>query len=958
MPDRYDNIIKSPEDKREYRGIILANRMKVLLISDVSADNSAASLCVNVGYLSDPDDLPGLAHFCEHMLFMGTKKYPDENDYMKYVSEHGGSCNATTETHETKYMFEIAPDYLKGALDRFSQFFVAPLFTESATEREINSVDSEHIINVNEDLPRLEHLQAHLCNPKHPYHKFGTGNKKTLMEIPMAKNINVRNALIDFHKKWYSSNIMTLAIIGKEHLDELEDTARNLFEEVEDKNIIAPMWTEHPFGQKELGTCTKIMPIQDLRILNIRFPMPDVRSYYKSAPGQYIAHLIGHEGPGSIMSVLKKRGWSTYLSSELQQEFGFSFFNITLDFTEAAIDHVDDIVKLIFQYINMLKNHGPRKQLFEECRSIKDIEFRFKDKEEEYYYVYQLVSNMLLFPFEEVLCGPYLMSEYNPDIIQTILDYFTPANVRINKIAKIYEKDCTKTEPIYGIKYHQEKLSSETIVKISTINVNGNFALPKPNNFIPRNFDLQQLLSETDHPEVIEETIHSKVWFKQDKEFLMPKSLINLKLSTPLASTDPICYNLTVLFLNLFEDSLMEYTYDAHVAGLTWYLTHSIKTGITISLEGFNDKMNVLLEAILDGFKSFKADKKKFNIFLENYVRRLNNFRTMQPSDIAYYYTEVLLSEISWSYQELLNAAKYVNFEKLNSFIPTLFSKMHVEVLINGNFNKIQALQIYDLVKNKFELTKKQKLETRHLFHNREHKIECCRAYLYSTDTFHKSSCTTLLYQCGVQNIANNTLLDLLIQFFEEPFFDQLRTKEQLGYIVACTARRANGTQSLLLLVQSERCCQYLDSRIEQFIENMRYYLEIISTENFEKHKKALISKKLQKHKTLTDLGSFYWYEILSQRCQFDRNEVEAVYLKTITKIQLLRYFMENIHKCGLNRRKLAIYVNSTSDTKIDNSIIDCLQQKYVRIDDHIAFKNSSELYPLCKPYNTTTIRN
>lgn len=70
------------------------------------------------GSLSDPDDLPGLAHFCEHMLFLGTEKYPCENEYNKYLSEHGGGSNAATSSEHTTYYFDVVPEHFEGALDR------------------------------------------------------------------------------------------------------------------------------------------------------------------------------------------------------------------------------------------------------------------------------------------------------------------------------------------------------------------------------------------------------------------------------------------------------------------------------------------------------------------------------------------------------------------------------------------------------------------------------------------------------------------------------------------------------------------------------------------------------------------------------------------------------------------------------------------------------------------------
>lgn len=70
------------------------------------------------GYLSDPDHLPGLAHYCEHMLFLGTQKYPSENDYTKFLTQHGGTSNAYTQSDHTNYYFDVVPEHLKGVLDR------------------------------------------------------------------------------------------------------------------------------------------------------------------------------------------------------------------------------------------------------------------------------------------------------------------------------------------------------------------------------------------------------------------------------------------------------------------------------------------------------------------------------------------------------------------------------------------------------------------------------------------------------------------------------------------------------------------------------------------------------------------------------------------------------------------------------------------------------------------------
>jgi insulysin len=80
---------------------------------------------------------------------------------------------------------------------------------------------------------------------------------------------------------------------------------------------------------------------------------------FDAKPGHYIAHLIGHEGPGSLLSELKSRGLCTVLSAyDRRGAKGFGFFNVSVDLTPEGIEKTDDIITLIFQYINLLKvNH-------------------------------------------------------------------------------------------------------------------------------------------------------------------------------------------------------------------------------------------------------------------------------------------------------------------------------------------------------------------------------------------------------------------------------------------------------------------------------------------------------------------------------------------------------------------------------------------------------------------------
>jgi insulysin len=114
-------IIKSQSDKRTYKYITLKNKLQCILIQDDEADKSSASLDVSgVGAASDPKEYYGTAHFLEHMLFMGSKKYPDQNDYAEFIKSHGGASNAYTGMTYTNYHFDVSNEAFEGALDRFA----------------------------------------------------------------------------------------------------------------------------------------------------------------------------------------------------------------------------------------------------------------------------------------------------------------------------------------------------------------------------------------------------------------------------------------------------------------------------------------------------------------------------------------------------------------------------------------------------------------------------------------------------------------------------------------------------------------------------------------------------------------------------------------------------------------------------------------------------------------------
>ena len=94
--------------------------MTCLLVSDKNCDIAGAAVDVSTGALRDPWDRAGIAHFLEHMLFMGSEKYPDEKEYREFFQKHAGRSNACTWGTHTNYHFQVDKEWFDEAVDRFA----------------------------------------------------------------------------------------------------------------------------------------------------------------------------------------------------------------------------------------------------------------------------------------------------------------------------------------------------------------------------------------------------------------------------------------------------------------------------------------------------------------------------------------------------------------------------------------------------------------------------------------------------------------------------------------------------------------------------------------------------------------------------------------------------------------------------------------------------------------------
>ncbi|CAG8443312.1 16769_t:CDS:10 [Funneliformis mosseae] len=908
-------IEKSYVDDRSYRLIRLSNELEILLIHDAETDKSSAALDIHVGHLCDPDNLQGLAHFCEHLLFMGTEKYPKENEYREYVLNHGGYANAYTSSDNTNYYFEVGTEFLEGALDRFSQFFIKPLFDPSCTDREICAVDSENKKNLQSDHRRIHQLERSLSDPKHPYSKFGTGNLKTLKEDPIKQGLNIRDELLKFHDQYYSANIMKLVVLGRESLDQLSQWVVKKFSAIINKSIPVPTFEGHPFTESGLSKQVFIKSVKDIRMLKLLFPFPDLKQLFRVNPVKYLSYLIGHEGVGSILSLLKRKGLANNLISGLNYEgVGFAIFEISIELTKFGLDNYEDVVVHIFQYIEMLRK----------IKELEDISFRFEEKSSPSRYSSTL-SNMMQNPYprEWILSGPYLIREYNPLLISELLDLLRPDNFFLELISQSFT-GLDQKEKWYGTEYKVEPLGDKLTQALINVSLHPDLKMPLINEFIPTNFETHktEFATPANKPNLIKNTPLCRLWHKKDDTFWIPKASVNIKLKSPLVYITPSHCVKAKLFTDLVCDTLTEDSYSAEVAGVTYYF-NSDSEGLLLVIDGFNDKLQVLLEKIVIKIKNFQADPERFLLMKERRQRSYKNSLLIEPYQQSMYYMKYLTQDKAWTNEEKLEALQDIKYEDIKTFYSELLNKLYIESLIHGNIFKDDAIKIIERVE---EILQPKALIPSQLIGHRNVIIPQGKRFIYQRSVINLEEYNSAIYYyIQIGDLMDKELRaksSILAQIANEPCFDQLRTKEQLGYIVESSLREQISSVGFRILIQSEKDTIHLENRIEAFLGKLLNIIEEISEQEYQKQVHSLIIDTIEKPKNLFEETGRYWDHIISGYYNFEQIETDVEELRKITKQELLEFYKKFIIPTSPFYKKLSVHIRtSQSDGFVKRSV-------------------------------------
>ena len=880
-------MIASPMDQRQFQDMALPNGLRVVLISDSETDKAAVSLDVQVGSGSDPEDRAGLAHFLEHMLFLGTEAYPEAGEYQGFITRHGGSENAYTSYAHTNYYFDIDADYLEGALDRFAGFFTSPLFNPEFVERERAVVHSEYTSGLKKDGRRIRAVRQLAFDRRHPRSGFAVGSLQTLADRPGDL---VRQDLLGFYRRFYTAPNMTLVVLGHEDLEVLENWVVTRFADL-------PAGGESPggevpglYGENKLPLQQKVVPIAEMRYGLFTFPLPARIAHYREKPLAYLGHLLGHEGPGSLLSVLKAQGWAEALSAGTgMSNDNESTFEISISLTEAGLGAYDEVGRLLFQAIQQIRNEGLKPWVYQEQKTLAEIDFRFQERTEPMDLVRALARRMHDYPVTDLLYGPYRYDRFDPGLIRDFLGRLVPQNLHLLLVGPELETDAT--EEHYQVDYSLGPLPLSILTAWTDPPQSPSLRLPLPNPFISTDLELRMASAVSKVPERIEIGPGFSLWFQNDTSFGFPKGNFFVSIRSPFANDSPRNAGLTQLYVATVLDQLNDVTYSALLAGLGFEV-YDHGRGISLKLRGYSARQGELLSIVLAALKAPEVSPERFARVRTQLLRALKNDAHQDPAGRIMSDLNRLLVAPAWWPDELAAAVEDLDPEDLEAFVPRFLGQGVAVALAHGNYLQDDATDLAKTVRR--ELLEHRQVEI--VDSSRVLKLDKGTVARLTSDADHLDSAFVGYFQGQSRQLEERAAYLLIGQLLESPFYKALRTRQKMGYVVVAGFMPLRRVPGLVFLVQSpDRTPDEIRSAIEIFLRGFSETLEHMPSDVFEQYRQSILMRINIPDQRLGERSARYWHEIDRKAYAFDSRERLSAAILAQTLKTLRRFFTDNV---------------------------------------------------------------
>jgi protease-3 len=888
-------IRKSEKDPRDYQAIKLDNGMTVLLVSDPQATKSLSALTLPVGSLENPRNQQGLAHYLEHMLLMGSKRYPQPDNLAEYLKKHGGSHNASTASYRTAFYLEVENAALEPAVDRLADAIAAPLLDPVNADRERHAVNAELTMARSRDGLRMAQVGAETLNPEHPSSLFSGGNLDTLKDKPGSK---LHDALTAFYQRYYSANLMKAVIYSNKPMAELQTIAVKTFGRVENRQATVPDITVPVVTDKQKGIIIHYVPAQPRKQLKIEFRIDNNSDKFRSKTDTLIGYLIGNRSKNTLSDWLQNQGLADSVDAGADPvvDRNGGVFSVSVSLTDKGLANRDEVIAAVFSYLNKLRSDGIDKSYFDEVAKVLDLDFRYPSITRDMDYIEWLADTMLRVPVADVLDAPYIADRYDPQAIQARLEGMTPQNARIWYISP--DEPHNKVAYFVEAPYQVDAITPEHFAQWQAASDKMRLSLPVLNPYLPNDFTLIKPGRKYPHPEEVVNQSGLRVFYMPSQFYANdPKASITLALRNKEAMStakNQVMYGLNDYLAGLALDELNS---QASVAGIGFSTGED--DGVTFNATGFTQHLPELMSALLKSYASYQPDQQQLDQAKSWYLERLASAEKGKAFELAIQPAQ-MLSQLPYTQRSERRAlVAGITLDELNAYRKMLLEKSTPELMVVGNMTEESAKSLATDLKTQLSCEGESWWHSQYLVIDKKTSANLQQAGS-STD----SALAALYVPLGYpehESIASSALLSQIIQPW---FYNQLRTEEQLGYAVFSFQMPVGRQWGIGFLLQSNvKQPAYLLNRFQAFYPTAEKRLREMSKEDFAQYQMAMINELKQRPQTLDEEAGRFSKDFNRENYQFDTREKVIAQIQALTPEKMATFF----HKAVIEPQGLTL---------------------------------------------------
>lgn len=916
VEDQSHLTIETPDlSGRQMRKLRLSNGLEALLLSDPATPESGASLAVGVGTWDDPKDRPGMAHFVEHLLFLGTEKYPEEEGYSRYLDEHGGTRNAYTMADRTVYMFSVNNNGFLEALDRFGQFFIAPLFNPSGVDRECKAIHQEFCKNLPLDLWRVHYVKKELANEAHPFHCFCIGNLDTLACIS-------QDELKEWYRNHYSAHLMRLVIYSPCDLDTLEKEVVSLFSQVKSASHMRLSCQEPIYHSSQATALAAVAPVQDIQLLELSWELPRYYGQDKDLHiDKLVSHVLGHEGATSLLSQLKRENLAEGLGvGSMRAGKDQCLLALSVQLTSKGIQSYEKVIERCFEAIASVKQSGIPLFVYDEVKQIQELNYRFQPRGDIFKLVSEYASSLLDEPIDTFPRKTLIPSRFSPEQVNTLLSHLTPESCRYTLVANpsLTNFKPDRKERWMGVEYTVLPIPSEKIAAWTAALPHPEISIPRPNPYLPEQLtvkDKEAASSSFPKPRLICQSPAGRIYGCIDERFLVPEITWTFYFKTPaVCEADPKTHVFADLFCHTVKERLNAPAYEASLAGLH-YTLETKHNGIELKLKGFSDKATAFLATILNALKTTKPTKEEFSLFCEQVGRDYQNTANASPVKQGGEVLWAILYKDYAGFNEKSKALKSISYPQMLTFCNSVFKESYVEGMLYGNQSNEEATLVWQNIRT--VLNSKPYSRANHFPPQLASLPNDGNPSLLAISSSHPANALILIADCGQFSFKRAAALEILAKGLEEPFFSELRTRQQTAYVVGNWSQELERHLYAFFAIQSSsHDTRDLLSRFELFLETslQRMADDVLPRERFESIRQALVYKLQHPAEQMSKMGTLLYTLTTDYDGDFNWVQKRIQAFNELTYEELLSFAQAWFGKD--NSKRLAICVNGALSTK------------------------------------------